>query len=207
MIYKVQVLQGHTSPDTAYVVDDYPYGYILRCKIRYWIETAAKGAKGGQQRFMSQTTNPKAAGEVWNKPKGSTYAPMAVMYLDENDHVQWWGTSSYGLEPVKDAQMRLMGIHDGLTDTQRAEYDALVSAHQKYYQHESLSDSDPWSRFERQLDMLAEYIRTHDGADPELPNGTYSEPSGRIHWVGDPHIVPVFLTLARERAGVAEPTV
>lgn len=35
----MKVLSGHTSPETAYVVDDYPYGFRLRCKIRYWIET------------------------------------------------------------------------------------------------------------------------------------------------------------------------
>ena len=28
------VLTGHTSPETAYVVSDYPYGFRLRCQIR-----------------------------------------------------------------------------------------------------------------------------------------------------------------------------
>lgn len=88
----MQILTGHTTQETAYVVDDYPYGFKLRCKIRYWLEY-----KNGQGfRLVSQTTNPKVAGEVWNKPKASTYSPIsAVMFLDDNGHVQWSGISPY----------------------------------------------------------------------------------------------------------------
>lgn len=82
----------HVSPETAYVVDDYPYGFRLRCKIRYWLEYKAKMGF----RFMSQTTNPKRAGEVWNKPKGSTYCKFGgAMLLDDLDHVVWTGLNEY----------------------------------------------------------------------------------------------------------------
>ncbi len=37
-----ELLFGHTDETTAYVVDDYPFGYKLKCSIRYWIETDAK---------------------------------------------------------------------------------------------------------------------------------------------------------------------
>lgn len=47
------ILHGHTSHETAYVVDDYPYGRTVRCKIRYWIETAEKGANKGKQRIVT----------------------------------------------------------------------------------------------------------------------------------------------------------
>lgn len=100
----MKLLFGHTSSETAYVVADYPYGFRLRCKIRYWLEYKAN--KGF--RFVSQTTNPKKFGlidhgngnvsrmEVWNKPKASTYTRFGgAMYLDENDHVQWSGLSEY----------------------------------------------------------------------------------------------------------------
>lgn len=81
----------HTTPETAYLVEDYPYGFRLRCKIRYWLETNKKGT-----RFCSQTTNPKAAGEVWNKLKASTYSEISgAMYLDEKGHVQWRGLNQY----------------------------------------------------------------------------------------------------------------
>jgi len=85
----MQPLYGHTSADTAYVVDDYPYGR-LRCTIKFWLETdARKGA-----RFCSQTTNPKN-GRI-NAPKHSTYAKLAgCMYLDEQGHCQWRGLTEY----------------------------------------------------------------------------------------------------------------
>jgi len=86
-----QLLSGHTSPETAYLVEDYPYGFRLRCSIRYWLEfSATKGA-----RLVSQTTNPKK-NNIWNKPKASTYCRFGgAMYLDENNHVQWKGAHEY----------------------------------------------------------------------------------------------------------------
>ena len=76
-------LYGHTSQDTAYLVDDYPYGRTVRCRIRYWMEHDAR--KGW--RFCSQTEHPKNL--RWNAPKRSTYAMLGMcMYLDENNHVQ-----------------------------------------------------------------------------------------------------------------------
>ena len=88
----MQLLIGHISPETAYLVDDYPYGFRLRCKIRYWLEYKPNHGF----RFVSQTTNPKRPGEVWNKPKASTYYRFgAAMFLDDNEHVQWTGLSEY----------------------------------------------------------------------------------------------------------------
>lgn len=88
----MKILNGHTSPETAYVVDDYPYGFRLRCKIRYWIEFKPKNGF----RIVSQTTNPKRSGEVWNKPKASTYYRFGgAMYLNDDDHVQFTGLSEY----------------------------------------------------------------------------------------------------------------
>jgi hypothetical protein len=88
----MKLLKNHVSPESAFVVDDYPYGFRLRCKIRYWIEYKAKNGF----RFMSQTTNPKRPGEVWNKPKASTYYRFGgAMYLNDDDHVQFAGLSEY----------------------------------------------------------------------------------------------------------------
>lgn len=83
------VLLGHTDEASAYVVDDYPYGYNARTQIRYWIESAAK--KG--DRMCSQTLNPKTG--RWNKPKKSTYSPVGVLFLDEIGHVKWTAISTY----------------------------------------------------------------------------------------------------------------
>jgi hypothetical protein len=88
----IKILAGHVSPETAYVVDDYPYGYKLRCKIRYWLEYKA----GRGVRFVSQTTNPKKVGEFWNAPKASTYSRFAAcMFLDEENHVKFSGLHEY----------------------------------------------------------------------------------------------------------------
>jgi hypothetical protein len=86
-----QILSGHVSSETAYLVADYPYGFRLRCQIRYWLEFNKNGV-----RLVSQTSNPKRPGLVWNKPKASTYCKFGgAMYLDENDHVQWSGLTEY----------------------------------------------------------------------------------------------------------------
>jgi hypothetical protein len=85
-----QALYNHHSPETAYMVDDYPYGRKLRCRIRYWLESG--GSKGF--RFCSQTEDPRNL--HWNNPKKSTYMPLAAcMFLDEQHHVTWNGLSEY----------------------------------------------------------------------------------------------------------------
>lgn len=84
---------GHTSPETAYVVDDYPYGFRLRTKIRYWVETK----KNFGQRFVSQTLNPKT--DKWNKPKTGNYHQVAILGLSEKPetlgHVTFAALSNY----------------------------------------------------------------------------------------------------------------
>jgi hypothetical protein len=86
----MQILIGHTSPETAYLVKDYPYGFRLRTEILYWLEESP--TKGF--RFCSQTKNPKTG--RWNAPKKSTYCKLAgVMFLDDNGHTQWIGLGEY----------------------------------------------------------------------------------------------------------------
>lgn len=74
-------MQAATSPDTALIVEGYPYGFRLRCTMRVWIEY--KPGKGF--RYCTQTTNPKKPGTVWNSPKASTYCRVAsVIAQDPN---------------------------------------------------------------------------------------------------------------------------
>lgn len=101
MVYKIphtdcevhQLLPNtHISPETAYVVDDYPFGFRLRCKIRYWLEFVPR--KGF--RMCSQTTNPKKVVPVWNRPKCSTYCRFGgALFLDQHKHVRWHGIGEY----------------------------------------------------------------------------------------------------------------
>lgn len=88
----MKVLSGHVSPETAYVVDDYPFGFKLRCKIRYWVEFKANNGF----RCVSQTTNPRRGNLIWNKPKAGTYSRFGgALYLDSQDRVQFAGLSEY----------------------------------------------------------------------------------------------------------------
>lgn len=97
MATKLKVLTGHTTEATAFVVEDYPYGFRLRCKIRYWLEYKPKHGF----RLCSQTTNPKRPTEVWNKPKASVYSMLAVMGLDEENHVTWTGCNMYEFDKLE----------------------------------------------------------------------------------------------------------
>lgn len=116
---------GHVDEATAFVVDDYPYGFSLRTKIRYWIETSAKHG----DRLVSQTLNPKVAGEHWNKPKKSTYSLVGVMYRDAplvDDHITWEGLSVYSdLEEIETFMEKVDGH---LSEAQRAQMAKLIAA-------------------------------------------------------------------------------
>lgn len=73
---------AHVSAETAHVTADYPYGFRLRCQRREWVETSKFG-----QRFVTQTSNPKAKALVWNKPKAGTYHRVCVLGRDAEGHV------------------------------------------------------------------------------------------------------------------------
>jgi len=84
--------ERHDDIDSAIMIKDYPYGYTLRCKMRYWIETTKRG-----DRFCRQSLNPKT--NQWNKPKKTTYSDVMVIVTNEKDHVSYrsW-TVSYSEE-------------------------------------------------------------------------------------------------------------
>ena len=85
-------LTDHTSEETAYTVDDYPYGFRARTSIRYWIETK----RGFGQRMMAQTMNPTTG--RWNKAKGFTYSPCLALVLADNGHVEPRGLRVWATE-------------------------------------------------------------------------------------------------------------
>ena len=88
-------LSGHVSAETAHIATDYPYGFRGRCLRRTWIEYKPRHGF----RVMHQTSRPfypdsgesaPAPGAArWNKPKGSTYCPVMVLFLDtSNGHIE-----------------------------------------------------------------------------------------------------------------------
>lgn len=85
----------NATKENPYLVDDYPYGFNTRCRIRFWLEESP--SRGF--RMVSQTENPKNC--KWNAPKPSTYVRFAAaLFLDEDNHVTWTGISEYS-EPEK----------------------------------------------------------------------------------------------------------
>ncbi|MBE7474282.1 MAG: hypothetical protein HS114_34565 [Anaerolineales bacterium] len=79
-------LVGCVSAETAFVQPDYPYGRRLRCQRRVWVETKPRHG----QRFVTQTSNPKARGpEIrWNSPHASTYTEgLIALWVDDKDYV------------------------------------------------------------------------------------------------------------------------
>ena len=81
--YMRNYLYNHTSEETAYVVKDYPWGFRMRTEQRAWIESNKNG-----DRFIVQTKDPRNG--KWCAPKKSTYAPLKVLYLDEQGHLQYF---------------------------------------------------------------------------------------------------------------------
>jgi hypothetical protein len=115
---KMKLLHGHVSPETAYVVEDYPYGFRLRCKCRFWIEKPNKGAGKGKYRAMTQTTDPKFSFEKWNKPKSGVYMEQLFLYQDESDgHTKFHGFSEY--YQVKDVEETMKMFEGQFTEEEK----------------------------------------------------------------------------------------
>jgi len=85
------VLHGHTSEDTACLVDDYPYGRRARTQARFWLEhNRTRG-----YRFVKQTLKPKS--NRWNRPKKSTYTRSLTVIFKEakTGHIHAASVSDY----------------------------------------------------------------------------------------------------------------
>lgn len=116
----VELLLGHTSEETALVVDDYPYGRRVRTQIRYWLETV----RNRGDRLCSQTLNPSTG--RWNKPKKSTYSSVGVMYREpDTGYVRWMGLGDW---PSDEAVADFMAAvtPDKLNDEQKRALAMLI---------------------------------------------------------------------------------
>lgn len=115
---------GHTSEETAFVVDDYPYGRRIRTQIRYWIETTKHG-----DRMCSQTLNPKTG--RWNKPKKSTYSPVGFLFREpDTGYIRWVGLRIHADADTLAEWMPVVKEHG--TSLQRAQF-AHIAALSKVY--------------------------------------------------------------------------
>jgi hypothetical protein len=162
-IGKATVLHGHVSPETAYLVKDYPHGRAaLHCQIRYWVDTSRWGVKRGQRRFVLQTTNPKVPEEPWNKPHPGKYCLLVWMYLDSEDHVHHATFDKYGMTPPQDAWLRLTGIYDQIPAADQEIYDTLLQNAKR--------NVESWRQWATAIDLIADHLDAA-GTPPTLDNG------------------------------------
>ena len=137
-------LYNHTNQETAYVVNDYPWGFRLRTTIRYWIES--KKNKG--QRFCSQTINPKTGS--WCAPKYSTYSPIVIMYLNDIGHVHTEGLDHNSKEEYT---QEFIKRHESNLNTTQKDTAYEILAYQKVMAHVTFTcktiRSEPVSLFSK----------------------------------------------------------
>ena len=100
------------SFDNAFEVNNYPWGFRLKTKRRYWIETNKQG-----DRTCFQTLNPKT--NAWCAVKHSTYGAVKLLCLDENNHGQTFGIHKYGTDKKEIEEFLSKIDYDYLNDLQK----------------------------------------------------------------------------------------
>jgi len=98
--------------ESAVIVNNYPWGFKLKTKRAYWVETNSKG-----DRFCYQTLNPKT--NKWCAVKTSTYSACLVLTQDtDNYYVSYFGVDKYG-DTAKDVGEFVDKIDYEQLDTQQ----------------------------------------------------------------------------------------
>ncbi len=115
---------GHSSFETAFIIDNYPWGFKLRTKMYVWIETTPK--KG--DRIVRQTINPKTGSLC--APKASTYNAIGYLFLDEKGHIKWTAVHQFDQPEQVKAFGEAMGL-ENMNHEQRKQYNALLGIHEK----------------------------------------------------------------------------
>lgn len=156
-----ELLLGHESAETGYMVDDYPYGRKTRCRIRYWVETAAKGAAKFMMRPVSQTEEPTS--KRWNAPRLGNYRDLVVLVKRaDNGHVENFGLDRYA-GPEYYLIFEATGAANALvlsgTDAVRQRYHACLSTSIQ-------QNAATWMQYGRML-AVATHALDSAGADPD----------------------------------------
>jgi len=112
-------LTGHNSFETAYKIEDYPWGYKLRTTMFVWVESVPK--KG--DRVVRQTIDPRS-GKLC-AAKMSTFSNIKALYLDEKGHIQSTGANIYTSKEVVQKLVNAIGI-ENLTAPQSIQYRQLM---------------------------------------------------------------------------------
>ena len=112
--------------DTAIEVDNYPWGFRLKTKVKYWIESNNRG-----DRFIKQTLNPKT--DEWCNPKKSTYSEVMIMTTEEKENktfVHYDSVSSFS--KIEEISLFENTHKEHLTDRQLKQICKLKSFHGAY---------------------------------------------------------------------------
>lgn len=112
-------LTGHNSFETAYKIENYPWGFKLRTTQFVWVETLPK--KG--DRIIRQTIDPRT-GELC-AAKASTFSPIKWLFIDENGHVQSTGLNIYTNKETVTKCIEQIGV-ENLNKEQRKQYNQLM---------------------------------------------------------------------------------
>jgi len=113
------------SPETAYIINDYPWGWTLKTQQKVWIETDKKHG----DRIVRQTLNPK--NNVWCKPKKSTYEAIMVMGFNEENHISHIGLwHSASAEEVNKFLSQI--DKDKLTEAQKNQLRIIIARNKVY---------------------------------------------------------------------------
>lgn len=155
----------HNNEENALVVSDYPYGFRLRTKIRYSIETTKRG-----DRFISQTLNPKT--NLWNKPKKSVYSDMIVLIRKDNGHIAYlnWSVQYSEIEelerflekigdfPLNDLQKDKIKIGRAVYKTrQHISYSAIETTNET--EEETKEREEKQNQVNQELNKIFSYYR------------------------------------------------
>jgi hypothetical protein len=112
---KIELLPPiHTTFETAFEIESYPYSHRLRCKRRVWVEHTKYG-----QRFVHRTTNPKKRGEVWNTPHKETCGLAVVLYRDLDDEGHIKAAKLHSVWSIEETCKFLDTFGNGLDDEAR----------------------------------------------------------------------------------------
>jgi uncharacterized protein YlaN (UPF0358 family) len=114
-----KILTGHNSFETAYKIENYPWGYKLRTIMYVWIESLPK--KG--DRVVRQTIDPRT-GKLC-AAKASTFSNIKALYIAENGHVESTGVNIYTKKENVQKLVEMIGM-DNLTMPQLTQYKQMM---------------------------------------------------------------------------------
>jgi hypothetical protein len=124
MIATLFSLSTHNSPETAYVIKDWPYGRTLRCEKHVWIETK----KNFGQRAVYRTTNPKR-GNSFNANKNGNYYNLVVFGANADGLLEFDDLNQYS-HPAEYQRIEKLLLEQGDSE-QIAHFERVLASARK----------------------------------------------------------------------------